>query len=152
MIRKIVIISCIFYIFSLLWDNKPAIIIDEQLKPYQTEYFNLIKYNCPTLEFFYPSRVEIKFGDLPEGVIGLCEANSVKFKVTIDEEFWNRKEVLVDKESDRYQLVMHELTHCMLRLDHIDIGTHFMASYLLPIKKEKTKEQLTEIIKVLCNE
>lgn len=152
MIRKSIIFICLLLIISLLFANKPAVIIDEQLKPYHDEYFRLIKNNCPSLQFFYPPRIEIGFGYLKKGTIGLCEANSVKFKITVDTTFWEEKEYLMDKESDRYQLIMHELTHCLLRLDHIDAGAHFMSSYLMPLKKETTKQQLIEIIKGLCDE
>lgn len=59
--------------------------------------------------------IEIDYGKFNEDIVGLCETGINYKKITIDKIFW------IYNENNREQLIAHEIGHCLLELDHLDI-------------------------------
>ena len=121
--------------------------IDQKLKLYYDHYMSLINSNCPKLNKNQPKQIFIYFSDHKDSIIGLCSKNNYRFIVTIDNKYWSKAD-----EAQKYQLVMHELSHCVLGIDHSsDIG-NYMFPVLEDLSMNIVYEQVVQDIKNKCAE
>lgn len=66
----------------------------------------------------------IEFRDLPKGYVGFCFP--FRGKLDIDEPFW-----LSASDAEKEELIIHEIGHCILGLEHSDVPSIMQASGML---------------------
>lgn len=59
--------------------------------------------------------VKVSFGELPPGVVGLCHYEDSERSIEISTKYWPKL-----SEYSREALLLHELGHCVLNLEHSD--------------------------------
>lgn len=97
---------CFLISLGLLACGRPPAKIDPILKPYFTQFETDV--NAST------EYITGEFGTLPMPTVGQCAENGTFKTVTIDPIYWANA-----SESQRQQLIYHELGHCALNLKHI---------------------------------
>lgn len=103
--------------------------VEPRLKPYVDRYMTMIKQVCRNGEYNHPRRRFIGFGETRNidkdsaDTIGWCQFRWGQYRIIIDEPFFNTL-----SESSKFQLIAHEMTHCVLMLDHRDDVTDYMNS------------------------
>lgn len=134
--------SIIFCLFSLV----NCKYIDNNLITYNNYYVELLKENCGE-KYLHPRKILIAFDNLPSPQIGVCISNGVDFRIYFDKKYW-----LLSKNSERYQLFMHEASHCYLGIDHSPDEYNYMyyaqEHYL---SEDIVYKQVINDIKKSCN-
>jgi hypothetical protein len=139
LLRYALCILSIFYFFGpVSFDNKV-------LEPYKLEVMTMIQQHCYPSQYYNPKKQFLYFKQLTDGAIGQCVLNPFYYKIEIDPDYWRHL-----SEDERYQLLAHELTHCVLLIDHIDNKNDYMYYYMVDIPKDIVKKQLLENIKLRC--
>lgn len=131
----------LFVFFFPLSTVKPS----PELKPFYTEYTAIIKEECPEIKL--PKKISMGFGTLSMDEIGVCTIFFDKRQIVIDKTYW---EMAV--ESERKQLIFHELTHCILNFAHIEDPNNYMNPYLMPISNDTLIQQVRESARVFCKD
>lgn len=120
--------------------------IDKGLTDMNTYYVNLLKENCGE-NYFHPNKILIRFSDLTSPNIGVCYRNKHDITIFIDEKTW-----LLSSNKIRYQLFMHEASHCYLNIDHSSDENHYMYYQLDGhLSKDTVYKQVVSDIKKSCN-
>lgn len=86
--------------------TKEPAIVDEALAEYVVQFETDIGVSA--------EGISVVFGELEKDMVGLCQtwSNGTK-KITIDKEYWD-----METETQREELMFHELGHCAMNLDH----------------------------------
>ena len=122
--------------------------VEPELEPYYYKFLSTVYAHCENRQVFAPNQLTIKFskgGALGERIIGVCRNRVFSFTIEIDKDYWYRAD-----ESDRLQLMTHELSHCVLGLDHVDNIDNYMSSRLWRLTSDETNAQLEENLRKLC--
>lgn len=114
-----------------------------ELKVYQKEYNDLVKEECPGLEF--PRNLGLGFTTLSKDEIGVCNIFLAKRQILVDKTFWN-----LSSELDRKQLMFHELTHCTFNIGHVENPNNYMNPYLMHISEEDLIIQVKQVSREQC--
>lgn len=126
-------------------------VIDEELKPYTTEYFNDLKKYCPNGDYNDKVRYVIEITDAEEleeeGWIGVCRHKLNGFHIQLKRSWWQNA-----SESKRLQLVYHEMAHCLIDREHDPRDYHYMFAYFSGLPKQVFKEQSRIDILEYCKE
>jgi hypothetical protein len=140
------VVSLLLVIFFAI----PTKQVDSELEPYYTEVMNVIKEECPSLKVPRRIKVLLTNEDLsPFGnpfTVGICYFMGGQFKVLIKESYFYNS-----IEQEKFALVAHELTHCVLGYMHSDDPSDFMYPYIDYIPKQRVIEQLKEKTRKRCN-
>lgn len=130
-------------------------IIDKEAFPYYSEYVSLIPEYCQQRQM--PSKLRIAFmsnKDLVDYIrvpdaIGVCvEAPIGTHTIFLNKDWWDKADG-----HGREQLVMHELSHCILDKDHVDDYKNYMyPSYNAEITHEQLVKQVQSDIEETCSE
>lgn len=115
--------------------------VNPSLIPYTNETQNIIETYCTGKIYKYVSSV-IDFNNLEDDEIGVCNFGKNVYTIEIDKRFWG-----VATENEKFQLVTHEMTHCLLHVLHLDKKDNYMYPIFTDIPKEKVISQLKEICK-----
>lgn len=139
---------CIISLLILFVLFFPIKRIDIDLQPYYTEVNNIIEENCPSKRYFNPSKIVVVKRNLPSPIIGYCQPNINSFKIIIDTEYWD-----TGTNNQKFFLMAHELSHCMLSVQHSEDSLN----YMYPDENESLSritviEQLIQNIKNFCEE
>lgn len=115
------------------------------LVPYVEDYKRLLNNHC-SKPIKIPNQFFVNFGDLPKEWAGVCNGGTLFYgKVTIDRLYWKGL-----SEDSRYELIFHELSHCILGLDHTDDSNNYMYYSIRLIKKEELFDQVKKSIEDYC--
>jgi hypothetical protein len=133
-------ISSIILFFMLPINN-----IDKELQSYYKEYMDLAKSQCDKIK--PPTQFSIRFGKLSDDNIGVCTYYVNRREILIDNNYWRMSNLEIRK-----QLIFHELTHCILGIDHINLESNYMNPYLLELPEEELYIQVKQNMKAVCNE
>lgn len=137
------------YLFGLLLLSLLLFLPYRKIDPVLNIYYNTMTYvlnkECPSKKYYNPRQVEIKFDNLQGQTIGICMKGINKYVIKIDSSWWSEA-----NQDDRFQLAVHELSHCMLNAEHVDISGHFMAPQFQPLPMRDVIIQLKELIKEKC--
>ena len=130
------------YLFS------PIKSIDPQLKPYYNEYLLLAKLYCNEKDLNIPRRISIQLSDwMEEGTLGFCiQYPTMSYFIRIQETYWNKA-----NEAQRYQVIVHELSHCVMREGHSDDPHSYMYYAINDLSIEETNRQLVDFLSKKCN-
>jgi hypothetical protein len=140
-----------FYAVSLLLlfsCAPPEHVYDDAFTPYVVKFKEMRKESCSSYdEDLDQSHQFIKFETLMPSYLGLCAMGPDSFTIKIDKGFWSRA-----SEDERYEVIMHELTHCFLYMGHINEKNHYMNPNEQRITKEMVDKQMVDIFKSKCDE
>jgi hypothetical protein len=129
----------------LLFISVPIKKVDPSLALHYKEFMDVVQSDCPSLQL--PNQLTIETGNLTDDNIGVCVVFSFRKHITIDNFYWN-----TSNEQTKRQLLFHELTHCVLNINHIESDSHYMNPYIIEIPNEELYKQLKETVKGVCNE
>lgn len=116
------------------------------LKTYYMEVLNTVKLYCRPDQYFNPPHKTLINDNLDLPVIGMCDTDqSSYYKIFIDVTFWKSA-----SEDIRYELMAHEMTHCLFFENHSDDSTNYMFPVIRDITKDQTKQQLIEFLQKTC--
>lgn len=168
MLKRTDMIVLLVFASLLITSQIPNREIDPVLEPYYTEFKRVVKETCPTKDVIRdPGILTITFVEentlnfLPDSVlnffemgnnIGLCSVFLNTARIKIDKQYWNHSNF-----DDRYELITHELTHCLLGhwylakypLHTSDPG-HYMYPSMRTLFKYETESQLITVVKDMC--
>lgn len=145
----------IFGIVAFILLNFNVVIpgVDSELKPYVKDFKKTVETVCKPDQYNNQSRVSIKFADLKSPTIGSCTLGADSFWIVIDKDYWNKAD-----ENLKYNLIMHELTHCYFAHGliaaypmHTDELFHYMQPTISYIPINYIREQLLTFAKERCN-
>lgn len=114
---------------------------------YYNEILNTVKLYCRPDQYFNPKSKTLLGAALELPVIGICETDRESyFKIYLDNAYWDGA-----SEDYRYELMLHECTHCLFFENHSSNPNHYMYYQIRDLTKEKSKEQFIEYLKKRCN-
>lgn len=149
MIIKILTVSILYFITGLSICTAivvPYKNINKELLPYHNRFMRLTNMVCKPKQYFYPERIDIEFKKLRSPTIGYCAYNSVEFNIYIDREYWKQA-----SEDTKEVLIFHEMTHCVLQLNHVKNKNNYMyESVNTNISKEVVEIQTLINIAKIC--
>lgn len=119
--------------------------IDPELEPYYTEVLVFIKNKCTEKQYNNTELFNVKFGELKDKDIGMCLRGLVAYKIIIDPRYWNRCDT-----NTRFQLVAHEMMHCLLHIEHSIDRNDFMFPTLKYMSKLEVIDQLNSYLDYKC--
>lgn len=120
--------------------------VDTNLKPYVQSYYKLLDQFCPNKNFEHSKYYTIEFGNGGDKWIGVCYWKINGYHIKIDKDFWDNEAT----DSDRYQLMYHEMAHCLIDKDHVDDKHNYMNPGYNHIFYEDMLKQVIEDIKQRC--
>ena len=137
----------VLLILSVVFTSIPTKEIDNELIPYEKEFFDLIHTVCKPGEYINPNKSSIKIVDkLPDPAIGRCFRSPLYAKIEFDKIFWESA-----NENHRFSLVMHEMSHCYLWTDHVEDPWNYMSAYDGPeLDKKTVSYQLIQDADKIC--
>lgn len=129
----------------ILFISLPTIEVDHEIAPYYNEFMEIVKNECPNLQL--PNQLFVLFDELNDDEIGSCTVYLHKKQILIDKNFWSISEARVRK-----QLVFHELTHCVLKLNHVDVENNYMYPYIETVPGDQLIEQVRLNVRIACEQ
>jgi hypothetical protein len=129
--------------------------IDPGLQPYYDHFAQLVQVTCPNAEpMRTPGRLILKFKefDVEDPAVGKCGVFLNTAEIQIDSVYWHFANV-----DQRYQLVMHELTHCFFKSFilakypfHTSDEGHYMYYRMNDLTTAETQMQVIEVARTYC--
>ena len=142
-------LGCMVAMWSYVMDSNFAIFyrnIDPALQPYVEGYYNTIKDRCPQRTKDLSDRYTIEFISRSDEYIGQCRYKINGYKVLINKEWWDNN----NNESQKIQLVYHELAHCVIYKAHVTDRIHYMNPEMNNLPHELYMPQVNEDIDSFC--
>lgn len=118
----------------LIFEATPIRYVNTELLPYYNKFMDFTTQICTKDKYFYPNKIYIGFSSLKGNVIGECSVSREAFYINIKSDYWFHS-----KDSVRESLMFHEMTHCVLKMDHVDDRNNYMNP---EINEDLTKEQI----------
>lgn len=147
-LRNIVRI-CIYVpiIFTYIWyfNPLPTKKIDDQLKPYVNEVLFIGNQICPS-RIESKSSYEIQFNDDDPEIAAYCQRKYFKFYIYVNQKHWGKY-----NEDDKFQLIAHELGHCIFDLIHSDDPVNYMYYSMNNLKKQDVMNQMIKDMRGHCD-
>jgi len=127
------------------WILTPSIYVQQPLIPYVDIVYALVHDNCKENQYLQPNNITINIGKLPAGILGECGINDVSYEIVIDKDFWANSDT-----SQKFQVIAHEMTHCVFQEEHSPDENNYMYSEMSDIKITEVFRQLMEMIHKHC--
>lgn len=127
------VLTLVLMISAQVW----AATVEPEFMPYVRQVRSDILIFCDKDEFQYKN-FTILFADLKGPNVGICSRDSNGFLILVDQGSWqNMNEAL------RYELLAHELSHCMLHMNHSQNTENYMYPILRPnLTIDETRTQM----------
>lgn len=139
-------ILILFLILSTFTYIFPVRKIDSRLSPYYQEFVQLSLDNCKiSSKLNFPNFLYAGIKSLDYPMAGVCNRSLITWFIFIDKDFFNKY-----TEIQKKTMIFHELTHCILKLNHIDNPNHYMYPIIVDITEEELKNQVIENINTVC--
>lgn len=119
--------------------------IDNELIPYNNFFINELQNHCTNNQYFYPRKTSIKIEDMTLHDLGVCKLGLVRFEIILNKQYWD----ILDEDT-RFETIIHEYTHCFLRIDHTDDLDHYMYKSENNLPKDIVVKQFRELLKEKC--
>ena len=139
-IKRVLALTGLFLFPNLI----PFSYVDNELKGYLKEFKDEIK-GCSYAHANGGIQFVMVFQDKLETELAYCQKSLTLRRIVIDKSFWDKLDY-----SGKYQIVMHELSHCYLNTKHMDKYPHYMNTYYDKQDFIKTKDELRKEIKEKC--
>jgi hypothetical protein len=137
--------ALLFYLIIYLF--APLSISNEVLKPYKNAALDIIKQHCIKGQYFDPPKQFLYFTNLPDNEIGECDIprSYAYYIIKIDSSYWNRA-----TEEQRYEVMVHEMTHCTLFLQHSDDKNNYMYYSIVGLTTLEVNKQFIDNLRSHC--
>lgn len=119
--------------------------IDRQLKPIVKDLMNDVHAHCKPGQYFNPDKRFIEFANLKDSDVGECTTSKNYYIISIDRRYWYRI-----NEDERYDIMAHELAHCLLFKEHVDNPDNYMYYRTTDLKKAQIKQQFIQDLEEHC--
>lgn len=138
MLKKI-----LFSIVLLISFNVHAV-----LKEVYEEVMVTVNKYCTPDQYFKPKKRSLQMSDLPGSIVGQCMTDRETYwQISLDKYFWDSH-----NEDDKFDVMAHEMMHCMFFKDHVDNKNNYMYYMLVKLTKQQVIEQLTVDLKKECGD
>jgi hypothetical protein len=124
-------------IFLMLFGFGQFKYVEHDLQPYVNTLHSFFKEECLPKKEFY-----IGLNSLPDTLAGRCYQRAFAFKIVIDSYTWS-----VVSESDKLQILGHEIAHCYFNEDHVLDNTNYMYANLRDLTILELYAQFKETLK-----
>lgn len=102
------------------------------------EVLGIVKLYCKPGQYFNPADNKLIRTKLDFPIIGMCETDQDSFfNIYIDNSYWLQASTDI-----QFELVSHELEHCLFFRNHVDNPNNFMYYAVRNQTKDETKQQL----------
>lgn len=119
--------------------------IEPELKPYVIDFIGHVSKKCKDEQIFYPKRFKITFNEFKDDTVGVCKIWFYKFEIEIEKSWWDRND-----EDQRISLIYHELSHCVLDLQHSDDPKDYMYHSTSKTTRQQVLNQLKSYLEGVC--
>lgn len=123
--------------------------VDKGLAPYINNSMKIVEQKCKPGGYFKgyynPGKRIIKFEKLEDDVIGYCLKELNSYEISIDPDHWKKS-----NENGRYQLIMHEISHCVINKKHVDNYENYMYPIEVTLSKEQVEQQFIKDLEEYC--
>lgn len=123
----------------------PIHYINPQLKSITDEIFNTVNLYCKHNQYYIPKNTLVYFKKLKEPIVGQCGLGFHQYSIVLDTTYWNYY-----NDDYKYQLLVHEYSHCILFKKHVSDETNYMFPSMVKLTKEQVKEQFVRDLKEHC--
>lgn len=123
----------------------PVYYVNPQLKPLTNEIFSTVNQYCKPGQYYNPRHTFIYFKKLKEPIVGQCGFGIQKYTIQLDPSYWN-----IYNNDDKFQLLVHEFSHCILFKDHVNDRNNYMFASMVNLTKEQIMEQFIKDLKEHC--
>lgn len=128
----------------------PYTYVESAVSPHFVHYLNDVRKHCSHSQYFYPGQIVVKLGTLGAPMsggkqIGYCKKSVNRFEVVLDKTFWDQA-----SHADRYKVVAHELSHCMLKAQHSENEHDFMYGISRSATQAEIEQQVSKYLKDTC--
>jgi hypothetical protein len=144
---KYVRLSLLVILSIYLWGLNliPIYSVDPELKYYHDMFNKALKINCG-YDIEKPRQVIVKFAKIKEpDVMGLCERGLFRSTIKIDPDKWQHLTL-----EERFVLMMHEETHCQLKVEHSNNPRHYMYPDIIQTNPWIVTKQVIQQMKEVC--
>lgn len=144
MFRKI---SASIILLLIVFLCYPIHYVNPQLKPLTNEIFSIVNQYCKPGQYYNPRHTFVYFKKLKEPIVGQCGMGIQRYSIVLDPPYWNYYNI-----NDKFQLLVHEFSHCILFKNHVDDPKNYMYYSMVNLTKEQIKEQFIKDLKEHCKE
>lgn len=137
-LKYVLLFFCI-YVFT------PISYCDKTLNPYVQEVLEITNQHCNKKQYYNPAHTYVYFKKMSGHMIGYCSPKINGYGITVDPLYWKYA-----NEDDRFQLIAHEMTHCILGKDHVDNKHNYMYYSVYPLTKQIIIQQFIENLRSVC--
>lgn len=149
----------IFAFFAMVFGvlQVPSVKIDNDVQPFYQEFQMLVDTGCPTKDLLrHPGRITMtkQYFDPSDLAVGECRVMLNLADIRISETYWNY--ITYD---EKYQLAMHEMTHCFLGHwyiakfpFHVSDPKNYMYYQMSNITTAEVQEQVIQVAKDMCEQ
>lgn len=123
----------------------PLYYVNKTLKSYHKEILDIVKQYCKPNQYFNPHRQLIYFETLKDDAVGVCMMNNFSYIIKIDPKNW-----AISNEDERFEIITHEMAHCLLKKQHVDNSKNYMYYSIAQLNKEIVKEQFITDLEAYC--
>lgn len=118
---------------------------DSRLKPYFEDNLAEIQSFCKPSQYHLPYFHAAYFGNTEGDVVAYCEQKRNGYIMVFNKRFWDAL-----NETNKRQLMMHEMVHCLFKQPHFNSNFHFMATYFVAIPEPMLGIQFREYLYRKC--
>jgi len=112
------------------------------------EQMTVIKERCEPHKYRNPNFfTTVMFRDLKEE-IAYCQHKVNGFVLVFDKGYWD----YILSKSDKKQVMMHEIVHCVFKQEHVEDPNHFMAPYFEPMTDAVFDQQVKLYLLSKCSD
>lgn len=120
--------------------------IDKSINVHYTHYMRLVDEFCTKDQYFNPISYNITLKSLERPYIGFCHYIGSYYEITLSRSYW-----MTSSDDDRFQLLAHELTHCLFEAEHTDDPNNFMyASHSRTMTMPEIEDQVRFYLSNTC--
>lgn len=129
----------------LFYSFTPVNHVDKALKPIVNDLYKEVYTYCKPGQYHNPIKRSFIITHLKYPEIGECYVNPSFFIIKVDPDFWHTA-----SNDDKFQLLAHEMAHCLLHKDHVDNPNNYMYYELRKLKKKVVREQFIVDLEEHC--
>lgn len=127
----------------------PFTYISKDVKPQYDDVMTIVKAQCNEKEYNHPPQILVRLANLPYPELGVCSFEPGGFTILFDKSYWNKSDPDM-----KFELMCHELTHCLFNLGHVDNPYNYMYMGLNErnvLSRDETIVQFNEVLKDKCS-
>lgn len=137
-LTSLLLLSCLYVVY-------PYRHIQKEFRPYYSNYKTLLSVYCPNQYKTGGESIEFGTRHRNNDEIAYCAIFPFKWKIFVDVDYWK----LASPEK-KLTIIRHELSHCMLGVDHSLDKNNFMYAYLPTLTFIEIENQTVELLKKTC--